>query len=44
VQAGDSLNSIARKFSVSVLALREANNIEDADFLSIGQKLSIPSD
>ena len=44
VQAGDSLNSIARKFSVSVLALRKANNIEDADFLSIGQKLSIPSD
>ena len=44
VQAGDSLNSIARKFSVSVLALRELNNIENADFLSIGQKLSIPSD
>ena len=44
VQAGDSLNSIARKFSVSVLGLREVNNIEDADFLSIGQKLSIPSD
>ena len=44
VQAGDSLNSIARKFSVSVLALREVNNIENADFLSIGQKLSIPSD
>lgn len=44
VQSGDSLNSIARKFSVSVLALREANNIEDADFLSIGQKLSIPSE
>lgn len=44
VQAGDSLNSIARKFSVSVPSLREANNIEDADFLSIGQKLAIPSE
>lgn len=44
VQSGDSLNSIARKFSVSVSALREANNIEDADFLSIGQKLAIPSE
>ena len=43
VQSGDSLNSIARKFSVSVSALREANDIEDADFLSIGQQLSIPS-
>lgn len=42
VERGDSLWKIARKFGVSVDALATANAISDIDFLSVGQKLTIP--
>ncbi len=43
VQAGDTLNSIAQQYSVSVNALMQANKITDADTLAIGQPLTIPA-
>jgi LysM repeat protein len=42
VQAGDSLYSIARKYGVTVTALRETNKLT-TDLLSVGQILAIPS-
>ncbi|MFD0987502.1 peptidoglycan DD-metalloendopeptidase family protein [Methyloligella solikamskensis] len=43
IQAGDSLNSIAKKHGVSEQALASANNITNARSLQIGQELKIPS-
>lgn len=43
VQAGDTLQEIAAAYHVTVDALMEQNHLNDADFLSVGQKLSIPS-
>lgn len=42
VQPGDTLYGIAQKFGVSWKAIAEANNIEDATALRVGQKLVIP--
>lgn len=41
VQRGDSLYSIAKKFNVSVDALKATNNLQN-NLISIGQKLVIP--
>jgi LysM repeat protein len=41
VQKGDNLWSIAKRFNVSVTAIKEANNLT-TDLLSIGQRLIIP--
>lgn len=42
VESGDTLSSIGEKFKISADAIRFANNLNDENFLSIGQKLSIP--
>ncbi|MGH2460673.1 MAG: LysM peptidoglycan-binding domain-containing protein [Chloroflexota bacterium] len=42
VQAGDSLDGISRKFSVSTAAILRANQLNDPDSLKEGQKLLIP--
>ena len=42
VQPGDSLSSIAARFSVSLADLMSANNISDANQLDAGQQLIIP--
>ena len=42
VQPGDSLSSIAARFSVSLADLMSANNIADANQLDVGQQLVIP--
>ncbi len=42
VQAGDTLYGIAQKFKVDWHDLAEANGIEDATSLRVGQKLVIP--
>lgn len=42
VRAGDTLNSIAQRFNVTVPALLAANNLSDADPLRAGQQLFIP--
>jgi LysM repeat protein len=42
VQKGDTLLEIAVRFGVPSRTIIQANNIEDPDFLSIGQKLIIP--
>jgi LysM repeat protein len=42
VQAGDSLTKIAKKFGVTVAALVAANNIQDADKITEGERLKIP--
>jgi LysM repeat protein len=42
VQPGDSLNSVAAAHGVSTVALMRANNLLDADFIWIGQRLVIP--
>ena len=42
VRRGDTLSSIARKYGVTVNALRQANNIS-GDRINVGQKLKIPA-
>jgi LysM repeat protein len=41
VAEGDTLGNIARKFNVTVQAIKDANGLTN-DFLSVGQKLKIP--
>lgn len=43
VQQGDTLDSIAQKYGVSVNALIQANGIADADVLDVGVTLNIPA-
>lgn len=43
VEPGDSLNSIAQRFGVSVAAIIQANNLANGDDINIGQELVIPS-
>ena len=43
VQPGDSLSGIAWQYSVSIDVLQVANDISDADYIYIGQLLTIPS-
>ena len=43
VQAGDTLGSIADRYSVSLQQLLDANNLSASDFLSVGQTLTIPA-
>jgi LysM repeat protein len=43
VVEGDTLGVISEKFEVSVVALMAANNLTDADTLTVGQQLVIPS-
>jgi LysM repeat protein len=42
VQAGDTLNSIARACGTTVEALQQANNIPAPDYIFPGQQLTIP--
>lgn len=42
VQSGDTLTKIARRFGVTVRALRAANNLS-TDRIKVGQKLKIPA-
>ena len=42
IDKGDTLWAISRIYGVPVTAIQEANGIEDAGSLSIGQKLRIP--
>lgn len=42
VQTGDTLVSISTRFSTTVLALQQANNLANADLIRIGQVLQIP--
>ena len=42
VQPGDMLSAIAQKYSVSLSALAQANNIVDVNVLEVGQTLTIP--
>ena len=42
VQAGDTLSSIAARYDVTITALEQANNIENANIIEVGQVLTIP--
>jgi len=42
VQEGDTLSAIAVRFETTVDALVEANDLDDPDALTLGQRLSIP--
>jgi LysM repeat protein len=42
VQAGDSLSTIAARFSVTVDEIAEANGITDVDSITAGDELVIP--
>jgi LysM repeat protein len=42
VEPGDTLGSIAEQFDTSMSALIRANNLDDADLLSVGQQLVVP--
>lgn len=41
VQAGDTLNVIARKFNVTPEQLMKWNNIQDPNLLLVGQQLKV---
>ena len=41
VQPGDSLSIIAKKYNVTVEQLKQWNNIENADIITVGQQLKI---
>ncbi|MCG2685790.1 LysM peptidoglycan-binding domain-containing protein, partial [Candidatus Parcubacteria bacterium] len=41
VQGGDTLSLIGEKFKISVDTIRYANDLGDADYLSVGQELTI---
>lgn len=43
IQSGDSLSSVADRFGVPVAAIVEANNLDNPDYVFIGQRLKIPS-
>jgi soluble lytic murein transglycosylase-like protein len=42
IQPGDTLSSIARRLGVTVTSLMDANDIEDADLIVVGDRLIIP--
>lgn len=42
VQRGDALSDIAKRFGVTIQAIEGANNLRNANRISIGQKLVIP--
>jgi len=42
VVEGDTMGAIARKFGITVQALKAANNLAN-DFLRVGQQLKIPA-
>ena len=42
VQSGDMLSAIAERYSVSIEAIAQANNISNPDNLEVGQSLTIP--
>ncbi|WML48332.1 LysM peptidoglycan-binding domain-containing protein [Neobacillus sp. PS3-34] len=42
VQSGDTLWKVAQKFNVTTQAIVDANNLDPAKYLSVGQKLTIP--
>lgn len=42
VEKGDTLYSISRKYQITVVELRTANNLSENDVIKVGQKLIIP--
>lgn len=42
VQSGDTLGKIAERFSVTIVAIVEANGLSSADDIQAGQSLEIP--
>ena len=42
VQSGDTLGKIAERFSVTIVAIVERNNLPSADAIQAGQTLEIP--
>lgn len=42
IESGESLYSIARRYSVTTQAIVEANNLESPDRIFVGQRLAIP--
>ena len=42
VEQGDTLTTLAEQFSTTIKEIMDANNLTDADFLQIGQKLMMP--
>lgn len=42
VQSGDSLSSIATRYNTSIDAILEANQLDNPDFVFVGQRLIVP--
>ncbi len=42
VQSGETLSTIAEKYGITTDALQNANNLSDADKITIGQVLKVP--
>ena len=43
VQAGDTLNKIARRFNVTVQQIADANDLTNVNLIFVGQRLIIPT-
>lgn len=43
VRAGQTLSSIARRYKVSIAALREANELGDSSHIRVGMRLKVPA-
>ncbi len=44
VQAGENLTQIARKYGVTIQAIRKANNLKKRSVLKVGSRLTIPAE
>ncbi len=42
IQSGDTLTAIAKQYNITVETLMAANNLANADYISVGQVLTIP--
>lgn len=43
VKAGDTVSELAQKFNTTVEAIQKANNLQDVNFITVGEQLNIPT-
>ena len=43
VKAGDTVSELAQKFNTTVEAIQKANNLQNVNFITVGEQLNIPA-
>ena len=43
VKAGDTVSELAQKFNTTVEAIQKANNLQNVNFITVGEQLNIPT-